>query len=359
MRSKPLIIIPIVVVSAILILFASDSIYLDKLCYDDGGKRIGDTCYIPIITNSTKENSESLDISQIRTMKPDSMEFFYYPNNKNHDAYQLFMLIRLPEWMGGGANDVSAFRAYSVKSLDDPCLVKYWPGYDRQRIENPCQGGMYRVIDGALMNLGTPLSNKLTALPHLDLTIDENGFLYVEPPKFTKTDNGVIGYGKEITQEEFDKGTILENTMRQKFQDKINTFYFPETLSTGHKLQSLDYRGSGKIAFYLKDDRYEKMITISTAFCDCSKTYKQVLESDVKSHYGEFWRINNTDIYANPTIVDATKNTRTAYSFTFYKDGFKVVFSTPLPLEDGIKLVLENYFPEYRYEDIFLILKNN
>lgn len=358
MKTRLLIIFPIVIISAIMVMLVFDTISLDKICADDGGKIIGDACLVPIITNSTKDTS-IVDYSQIKTMKPDSMEFFYYPNNKNHDVYQMFMLIRLSEWMGGGANDVSAFRAYSAKSLDDPCIVKYWPGYDRQRIENPCQGGMYRVIDGALMNPGTPLSNKLTALPHLDLTIDENGFLYIEPPKFTKTDNGVIGYGKEMTIEEFDKGTILENTMRQKFQDKINNFYFPETLSTGHKLLSLDYKGSGKTALYLKDDRYEKMITISTAFCDCSKTYKQVLESDGKSHYGEFWRIHDTDIYANPTIVDATKNTKTAYSFTFYKDGFKVVFSTPLPFDDGMKLVLENYFPNYKFDDMFLILKNN
>lgn len=332
-----------------------DTISLDKICADDGGKRIGDTCLIPIISNST--NTQTVDYSQIKTMKPDSMEFFYYPNNKNHDAYQMFMLIRLPEWMGGGTNDVSAFRAYSAKSLDDPCIVKYWSGYERQRIENPCQGGMYRVIDGALMSTGTPLSVKLTALPHLDLTIDENGFLYVEPPKFTKTDNGVIGFGREMTQEEFDKGTTLENTMRQKFQEKINNFYFPETLSTGHKLESLDFRGSGKTALYLMNDKYEKIITISTAFCDCSKTYKQILDSKETFHYGEFWRINDTDIYANPSIVDATNNSKTAYFFTFYKDGFKVVFSTPLSFEDGMKLVLENYFQDYKYDDISLIVK--
>ena len=362
MKTRLLIIIPIVITLAILGVIAYDSVSLDKLCVDDGGKRIGDVCHVPIITNSTKYNSQTLDISQIKTMKPDSVEFFYYPNTKNFekaDAYQTFMLIRLPEWMGGGTNDSSAFRVYSAKSLDDPCLVKYWPGYDRQRIENPCQGGFYRVIDGAMIFAGTPLSNKLTALPHLDLTIDENGFLYVEPPTWSKTENGVIGYGKEITQEEFDKGTVLENTMRQKLEEKRNSFYFPETLSTGHKLESLDYSGSGKSARYIIDNKYEKMISISTAYCDCSKTYKQVLESEGKSPYGEFWRINDTDIYGIPVIVDTTTNTRTAYSFTFYKDGFKVNFSTRLPFEDGMKLVLENYFPEYKYDDLFLISKND
>ena len=50
------------------------------------------------------------------------------------------MLIRLPERMGGAANDTSAFRAYRAKALDDPCIIKYWPDEGRQRIENPCQG---------------------------------------------------------------------------------------------------------------------------------------------------------------------------------------------------------------------------
>jgi len=361
MKTRLLIIIPIVIASAILGIIAFDSVSLDKMCADDGGKRIGDTCRIPIITNSTKD-TQGVDLSQIKTIKPDSMELFYYPNPKNSekaDAYQTFMLVRLPEWMGGDANDVSAFRAYSAKSLDDPCLVKYWPGYERQRIENPCQGAMYRVIDGAMTFGGTPLSNKLTALPHLDLIIDENGFLYVEPPTWSKTENGVIGYGKEITQEEFDKGTMLENTMRQKLEENINSFYFPEILSTGHKLETIENKGSGKSAIYLIDNRYENMISISTAYCNCSKTYKQILESEGKSLYGEFWRINNTDIYVHPNIVDTTKNTMTAYFFTFYKDGFKVKFSTNLPFKDGMKLVLENYFPESRYDDLSLISKTD
>jgi hypothetical protein len=197
------------------------------------------------------------------------------------------------------------------------------------------------------------------ALPKLNLITDDVGNIYVEPPKFTEDANGVIGVGRKVTQDEFDKGAMQENILRQKLQEKINNFYFPKTLPTGYILKTLDPIGSGTRALYLMDDKYEKMITISAAFCDCSKTYKQVLESEGTSPYAEFWRVNDTDIYADPTIIDATKNTRSAYSFTFYKDGFKVVFSTPLSFEDGMKLVLENYFPEYKYDDIILMPKTD
>jgi hypothetical protein len=124
-------------------------------------------------------------------------------------------------------------------------------------------------------------------------------------------------------------------------------------------LQSLDFRGSGKNALYLKDGKYEEIITISTTFCDCSKTYPKIIESERKSPYGEFWRITDIDIYAIPTIIDATKNTKTAYSFIFYKDGFKVVFSTPLSFEGGMKLVLENYFQDHKFNDLVLISKTD
>ena len=218
MKTRLLITIPIIAISTILAVVAYDSAILDKICADDGGTRIGGTCYIPIVTNSTEDASPiNVDISQITTMKSNSMEWFYYPDSptfesdspvsKKADSYKLFMLIRLPEWMGGNANDVSAFRAYSAKSLDDSCIVKYWPDNGRQRIENPCQGGMYRVVDGAMTVGAIHMAVPMTVLPHLDLSIDENGFLYVEPPSFTKDGNGVIGYGREITHEDILNGS--------------------------------------------------------------------------------------------------------------------------------------------------------
>jgi len=130
MKSRLLIIIPMIILSAILSVIAYDSVALDKICADDGGTRIGNTCHIPIITNSTIDASPTnVELTQIKTMKPNSMEWFYYPDSpifesdspvsKKADSYKLFMLIRLPEWMGGDANDVSAFRA----SVQSPWMI--------------------------------------------------------------------------------------------------------------------------------------------------------------------------------------------------------------------------------------------
>ncbi|MDH5463727.1 MAG: hypothetical protein OEY17_07880 [Nitrosopumilus sp.] len=201
-----------IVLLSILAVIIIDSANLDRICQDSGGKRMGDTCLAPIIINSTNNDSQdTFSLSQIKTMKPNSMELFYYPNvrddSEKKDTYKLFMLIRLPEWMGGNADDASAFRAYSAKSLDDACIVKYWPDDGRQRIENPCQGGMYRISDGAMTIGAIHMSVPMTALPYLDLSSDDNGLLYVEPPSFTKNKNGVIGYGKEITHKDIMRGS--------------------------------------------------------------------------------------------------------------------------------------------------------
>ena len=277
MKTKVLVTIPIIAISAILALIAYDSVVLDKMCADDGGTRIGDTCHIPTITNSTGDSSPTnVDISQITTMKPNSMEWFYYPDSptfesdspisKKADTYRLFMLIRLPEWMGGDTNDISAFRAYSAKSLDDACIVKYWPDNERQRIENPCQGGMYRVSDGAMTVGGIHMAVPMTVLPHLDLSIDDNGFLYVEPPSFTKNENGIIGYGREVTYEEILQGSqFYIDSFEKAFPEypEIPIRFAGMTLA---EIKPSDY---GFIVLYSEFKPLSQSIEIHIEKCDC------------------------------------------------------------------------------------------
>ena len=43
------------------------------------------------------------------------------------DAFENYMLIRLPEWLGGGKDDASAFRSYHAVSLSANCMSRYWP----------------------------------------------------------------------------------------------------------------------------------------------------------------------------------------------------------------------------------------
>jgi len=75
MKSRLLIIIPAIIVFTILVIVAYDSVSLDKICQDSGGKRTGDICQIPI-TATINDSETDFDISQIKTMKPNSMEFF-------------------------------------------------------------------------------------------------------------------------------------------------------------------------------------------------------------------------------------------------------------------------------------------
>ena len=208
------IIIGIVIVVSVFTVIAVDSVYLDKICTEQGGKRDGDNCLVQSVVetgNFASEQKEFTNFENVFTMEPNSVEFFYYPNPddaENRDPFERYMIIRLSEWLGGNNKDVSAYRAYSMMSVDDGCLVRYWEDAGRQRIENPCSGGFYRAIDGAMtIPYKSVFNSHPIALPHLDLSIDGDGFLYVEPPSFTKTENGVLGYGKEMTRSEVLSGS--------------------------------------------------------------------------------------------------------------------------------------------------------
>lgn len=354
MKTRLLIIIPLVIVSAILAVIAYDSVSLDKLCADDGGKRIGDTCRIPILTNSTKD-TPILNLSQIKTIKPNSVEFFYYPNTKNSekaDPYQTFMLIRLPEWMEGNANDSSAFRAYSAKSLDDSCFVKYWGEYGRERIENPCQGAMYRVVDGAMTVGAIHMSTAMTALPYLDLTSDENGFLYVMPPKWEKTENGVVGYGREITLDEIRNGSAF---LAESFEKSYPDYPTIPIEFAGHILSEISPDNYGVTVSYL--DFPSKSGSISMTISKSSLGFDT---TNLAQPNSEFWQVGNTIIKIGGSALD--KNSDTPEHFRYYTIEFNhgINFRIEGKNIEFIKQeIVKNYFPEYNYEDMFLISKTD
>jgi hypothetical protein len=355
MKTRLLILIPITIVSAILGIIAFDSVSLDKLCADDGGKRIGDTCYIPIITNSTKNNL-TVDLSLIKTMKPNSVEFFYYPNTKNSekaDPYQTFMLIRLPEWMGGDANDSSAFRAYSAKSLDDPCFVKYWGEYGRQRIENPCQGAMYRAVDGAMTLNAIHMSTTMTALPHLDLTSDENGFLYIMPPKWEKTENGVVGYGREMTLDEIRNGSaFLIDSFAKSYPDYPT---IPIEFA-GYTLSEIVPEEERIMASYLDFSSKIGQISMFINKCNCQDKYPDL---DLANPNFEFWQIGDNVIKIGGSILEKNNDMPErfkVYDIQFFKNGYEFRIEGK-NLEFIKQEIVTNYFPEYKYDDLFLISK--
>ena len=353
MKTRLLITIGIIIVTSIFAVIAVDSANLDKICQESGGKRVGDTCLAPITINSTKNDSQNtVSLSQLKTMKPDSVKLFYYPNVKDSekkDTYKLFMLIRVPEWMGGAANDASAFRAYSAKSLDDACVVKYRPGDGRQRIENPCQGAMYRMVDGAMTNGLIPRSIQMTALPHLDLSADENGFLHVEPPRWTKSENGVIGYGREISFDDFYSGSkFLVDSFAKTSPD------YPQIPLefAGYDLSEISPEMYRVNIFYLDFPENSGRISMSVSKSSASTGYTNLTKSNSES-----WQIGDTKIRIGGDALDKNSNLHEkfrTYEIRFIHDGFHYVINGK-NLESMKKDIVRNYFPEYKYEDMFLV----
>ena len=349
---RKLVIIPLVIISAILAIAAYDSILLDKLCADDGGKRIGETCRIPIITNSTRDTLTDVEFSQIKTMKPNSVEIFYYPNTDSEkpDPYQTFMLIRLPEWMGGAANDSSAFRAYSAKSLDDSCLVKYWPQDGRQRIENPWQGSLYRVVDGTMTLGAIHMSTAMTALPHLDLTSDENGFLYIEPPKWEKTENGVVGYGREMTLDEIRNGSafLIDSFVKSYPDYPVIPIEF-----AGYTLSEISPDNYGVLVSYL--DFPSKSGSISMTI---SKSSLGFVTTNLAQSNSEFWQIGDDIIKIGGSALDKTSDTPEHFRYYTIEFNNGINFRIEGKNLEFIKQeIVANYFTEYEYNDLFLISK--
>lgn len=306
----------------------------------------------PIRKSGVMSFSNTKSNDTFTTLEPNTVEFFYYPDSTpTKDNYKLFMLIRLPEWMGGAENNVSAFRAYSAKALDDPCIIKYWGDEGRQRIENPCQGGMYRVIDGALTYGATHRSTAMTALPYLDLSMDENGMLSVEPPNFTKDENGVIGYGRDMTLSDLRKGS--------EFLVESFAKHYPI-----YPTIPIDFAGY-LLSEITPDNNYTvvKYLDFQSKSGDITMTISKTRQHDYDYNYNfaesdkEFWQIGNTVIKVGGTALDKNSN-RPEHFQTYlvhFNDGNNYFAIEGKNIEFIKKEIVRNYFPEYSYDDMFLV----
>ena len=331
-------------------------------------KEHGKTVESKSIAETTKDSqaiNDLINLENISTLKPNSMEWFYYPEYpiheksnkpipKNTDTYGLFMLIRLPEWMGGDANDASAYRAYSAKSLDDACIIKYWPDEGRQRIENPCQGGMYRIVDGAMTTGLIYRSTLMTALPYLDLSVDDNGLLYVEPPRWTKTDNGVIGYGREISFDDFRNGSeFLADSFAKSYPD-----YPPIPLQfAGYDLSEIAPEQYGTNVSYLDfpDNSGKILMVIGKQSVGTGHTYWPKSQT-------ELFQLGDTTITVNKYVFqredDSDDERLMTYEVRFKDDGFYYAINGKNV--EFIKMeIVRNFFPEHGYDDMLLISKDS
>jgi Rieske Fe-S protein len=139
--------------------------------------------------------------ANVNTFPINHAEVITYPNTGDpvldEEAFRKWQLIRLPEEFGGAANDVSAFRVYSNVCLHLWCLWKYYPEVGKKRGECPCHASTYDPVTGKA--IGGPAALQAApsnVLPRLDLEADSEGYLYILPPKFEASANGVVGYGR-------------------------------------------------------------------------------------------------------------------------------------------------------------------
>ncbi|MDE1764746.1 MAG: hypothetical protein KGI27_00585 [Thaumarchaeota archaeon] len=281
---------------------------------------------------------------KVTDMEPNSAGVFMYPSSYNitdsGDAYQRFLLIRLPSWMGGGNDSVSSYRAYSAIGLAEHCIVKYWPQDGRLRIEDPCGGDMYRPIDGYLYTrAGNPtLLQYDIGLPQLNLTVDNQGYIAVEPPTYTQDKNGVIGIGRMLPQNEIDYTTAFIKK-RQAMAQEVKS-PAPQRLATGeYALQvegdwyqgRIGYQAAGSTMYYPD---------VSYQFCNCSN-HDQIIAQKA-STYSTMYKIGESLVLSTPRGI-SVNGTKYNYVFDFYKDPYQIQVATLRPLDEGLRMIQDDF----------------
>lgn len=295
--------------------FNKEKIYVESVSRELGGKEINS--YV-----------------RISDMNPNSMAWFNYPdtvNIQNRDAYQKFILIRLANDSGGGKNDTSAFRAYSALDLESHCVMKYWPQEGRKRMEDPCHIGMYRAQDGLGVFLH-PLVGPFNALPYLELSSDDQGYLYANPPVWTMDKNGVPGIGRAVTAGDYKKAA--ESDLADYLRSTGKNMDIPRQLSDGSFLTP----GFEKNwLFYKNANNPNTIYDFKIEYCNCkgNDPFAGVYRHNV-------WNLGDDILFStgdNSNDVGYHYNT-----IVFYRDGYKLAFSAPETLDKTLSLVLDNFY---------------
>lgn len=157
------------------------------------------------------KSMQRFEEQNINTATQDEREAFI----RDADAQEYYQLIRLTEWLGGNANDISAYRAYSSLDISSHCSVKYWPTAGRMDIEDPCHSNHYRAWDGlayvGISSFGSSggsamlFTSDFLALPQIRLAIDSEGYLAAYKPDNTLFGDGVVGEGRRFSQDNLEQ----------------------------------------------------------------------------------------------------------------------------------------------------------
>lgn len=290
---------------------------------------------------------------KLSDMKPNNVGYFTYPSSYNFsdsaNAYQRFMLVRLPSWLGGEKNDISSYKAYSMLDIESHCLIKYWPQDGRMRIEDPCHSEMYRVMDGTSYFFGIKFMSKPVdnALPMLDLGVDDQGYIYVKPPKWEADKNGIVGDGRHISKDEILKTSMM---LLQDYQNLTRSnINVPLELDNGrYFLIDVLYTKDGTGFRYTTNNA--TMITpgISIIYCNCTASSDKTLTSITQTWPTQVWKFDNKSIYSYTPYDEKLGY----YEFLFYENGYRIGFDSKQTFSDGMKMLLDAFFNGARLSDL-------
>lgn len=301
---------------------------------------------IYIFDESSLKLSNPYGLIKISEIKPNSAVSFYYPDPdrfKNRDPFEQFILIRLPDYLGGTVNDASAFRAYSALDPTSHCLVKYWPQEGRRKIEDSCSGNMYDPASGyASTNFGhSVLVSKNVALPYLTISLDENGLLYIEPPVWTDDKNGVVGIGRAVSEKEIESANQLNASREKYFREAMEGFTVPDSFSTGHKLDHIGGDGiRTNLAEYFVQD--SSPIMLLYGYCNCTKSKELLADEEMTRTNSQILDVDGVPVVAYPNaVIDYVNQIYDKYVFVFYYDGYRIALHTNQKLDAGLTLVKE------------------
>jgi hypothetical protein len=127
------------------------------------------------------------------------------------------------------------------------------------------------VLDGVSVHPHVKVvrASNAGALPQLDLSIDENGFLLVESPVLTREKNGVIGVGRDVSDEEM--RTVSQILLDTYTVDFPNSVIVPLTLDGGYYMHFVNPDNGHHPAFqyYHPTSRLDmiSMQVIANSYC--------------------------------------------------------------------------------------------
>ena len=124
------------------------------------------------------------------------------------DAFEQYVLVRLPPVLGGHNNSIDAIRAYSLLDPASKCLLQYWPNPQGEGIvlRDVCHDDVFRISDGyscyGKLLGGNPVVAAYNAIPRMRLSVDNQGILLVAKPDGQPSGDGTVGEGRIMPAEE-------------------------------------------------------------------------------------------------------------------------------------------------------------